>query len=405
MTTTARHVLAGLAALVAASSVALAAPPPWSGGDRGGGGKPAAPDLYGDTVLIDRDVNGVPVMTDGLGPKDQLTRVPWPIILGPKLDCELWPLGGDPLTERDEGDEGPVLVPVEAPSIYAALGVEAYRLPFVDYEIPEDYATYCTTEAHFGRMSSARAPNAVIDHALLEMVTTLGQVDAPGETILLDPAGRLEVLYATVDDAGLPVEIDKTIDAPLENLAGFERVLERGALYHADVNGGEPVTMPPRPDGHGGALHLLDRAAAMFGAAADKTGHVGIDEVAYISLFRAIPTDMQGNTFGGTFKDDNGVEYFNFSSFEYSRQATYGEVEVCYLRIDSVNGTDVDAEVVVGYVYDLVFDSVAFGDGVEGANIRAFAQAADDARAVINWVHEHPVPAELAYVCDGLLGD
>ncbi|MEJ2523280.1 MAG: hypothetical protein P8080_10460, partial [Gammaproteobacteria bacterium] len=383
-------------------SVALAEPPEWAGGGRGGGGKPSAPALYGDTLLIDRDVNGVPIMTDGLGPRDQLTRVPWPIMLGPRADCELWPLDGDPLTERPEGEEGPVLEPVAAPSLYFALGVEAYRIPFVDYEIPEDYATYCTKEAEFGRMSSARAPDEVIGHALLEMVTTLSQADEPGELIKLDPAGRLEVLYATTDENGIEIQVDKTIDAPLENLAGFERVLERAALYHDDVNGGEPIDMPARPDTDTGARHLLDRAAAMLGAAGDKTGHIGIDEVAYVSLFRAIPADMQGNTFGGTFTDENGVEYFNFSAFEYSRSGTYEGVEVCYLRIDGVNGTDVDATVVVGDVYDLVFDSVDFGDGVEGANIWAFAQAADDARAVINWVHENPVPVELVGICDGL---
>lgn len=413
MTMRVRDILLGLVALAATSSLALAVAPPWAGGDRGGGGKPTAPDLYGDMVLIDRDQNGVPIMTDGLGPKDQLTKVPWPIMLGGKVDCELWPLGGEPLLERPEGEVGPVLVPVEAPSVYADLGIEAYRIPFVDYEIPAEYATYCTTEADFGRLSSSRSPDYVVDHSLLEMVTTLSEVDqaGEGEQIFLDPAGRLAVIYNTTDEYGLPIVVEKTIDAPLENLAGFERILERAELFHADVNNGEAIVMPPRPGGHTGAIHLLDRAAAMLGAAGDKSGKIGMDEVVYITLVRGVPTDMQTNEFGGSFKDENGVEYFNFSNFEYVRGETYNGVDICYLKVDSTGGGpetgyDVGGTLTREPLLPLVFDD---GDGgfenFEGDNVWAFAQAADDTRAVIEFVHDHPVPIELADECAALMTD
>lgn len=43
--------------------------------------------------------------------------------------------------------------------------------------------------------------------------------------------------------------------------------------------------------------------------------------------------------------------------------------------------------------------------GFTGTNAWAFAQAADDARAVINWAHEHPVPIELIDYCELEPGD
>ena len=164
-------------------------PPENSGGGKGGG-KPTT-DVFADMVIIDRDVNGVPIMTDGLGPKDKVGPVPWPIMLGPKDDCELWNETIGPLTGDGE------LIPVEGDSVYAALEIEAYRIPFVDYEIeyPE-----CTTEADVGRLSVVRAPDDVLDRALLEMVNTLAQADEGAESIPPAPAGRAVVNDYDVDD-------------------------------------------------------------------------------------------------------------------------------------------------------------------------------------------------------------
>ena len=38
--------------------------------------------------------------------------------------------------------------------------------------------------------------------------------------------------------------------------------------------------------------------------------------------------------------------------------------------------------------------------GFAGTNVWAFTQAADDARAVIQWTHDHPVPIELVPYCE-----
>ncbi|PLW81275.1 hypothetical protein CWI75_16750 [Kineobactrum sediminis] len=362
-------------------------PPPGGGGNGGGGGggKPPATDVFAEMVIIDRDVNGVPITTLGVGPGDSPAQVPQPIMLGPKATaevCPLWYEGSDPSDE---------LIPVDSPSVYFALEIDAYRIPMVDGEIPEAYAG-CTTEADLGRLSVARSPDSVLDQALMEMVTTLSEVDGEeGESITLDPAGRLVVNYM-VDG----VLVEKTIDAPSENLAAFQRVLEETVLYHADVNDGTPVELPGSP---ADAQGLLARTAPLLAAASDKFGHVGLDELIYVTRILAIGTDMNADAralFGAPWAG----EYFNFSAFSYNRVATYSG-DVCFLDVTSIEPgdtlpIDIAGQIVKRPVMEMVFDNEYFS----GTNAYGYAQAVDDARAVILWTHEHPVQVELLHLCD-----
>ena len=420
MLTRARDVLLGLAIVALMAPTAFAEKPIWAGGGRGGGGNPGTSDLYGDMVLVDRTVDGVPITVEGLGPGDVWMQVPQPIMIGSKDGCPLW---NDELGPQI-GD-GLLAVPGED-SIYNSFDpiIEAYLIPFVNGEIPEAYLA-CTIEADFGRLSSARSPEYVIDHALLEMTTSLATGVSFGGTIDVDAAGRLTITYT--DELGLLV--DKTIDAPLENLAAFQRILEQAELSHPDVNGGQPLTLPS-PLGHTGAQHLLERAAPMMGAAGDKSGYIGLDEVVYITQVFAIAEEMSTEA-KKVF--ENPIDgFFNFSEFEYDRSETYSG-DVCYLKILGVETNEADEIVVSGQmvrepVLPLVFPPYTveggapspyvgglelMGDstnedpmddyvGFTGSNVWAFARASDDARAVIEWVHDHPVPIELIDLCADL---
>lgn len=386
------------------TSYSFAVPPDHAGGGKGGGGKPDNPDLYGDLMIIDRDVNGVPITTLGLGPKDKWVQVPQPIMLAPMVDCPL---------------EFTQLEQVGVDSIYTIHGIDARYIPMVDGEIPAEYSA-CTTEVDFGRLSAVRSPETVVDRALEEMVSTLSGVDQQDEYISVDEAGRLVVVvYALDDDLGFPVLTSKTIDAPVENLAGFERILEAGELYHDNVIGGLPITLPVHPGGHGYAGNLLDRAAAMLGTATDKSGKLGLDETLYTSQFMTLAADMTSEAesmFGPPFEEI----YFNFSSYQYDRSTTYNG-NICYLKIISPQSPppsgetlpiDVVAELVSEPLMPLVFPPLEeSGDyvgglsdegdytGFTGSNVWGFTQAADDARAVIEWMHSHPVPIELEPYC------
>jgi hypothetical protein len=385
--------------IAAATTMAFAAPPPGKGGGGGGsggggggggGGGSDGKSVYAEMVQVDRDINGVPIMTWALGPKDKWLYVPSPIMFGDKDGC--------PLIFSE-------LQPVAGNSIYTLLGIDARYVPFVNGEIPEDYKL-CMTEARLGRLSVARAPKFVSDRGLYEFVATLSM----GE-VSLDEAGRLVVTY-TVGDEGETESY--AIDAPLQNLGGFEGILTTAKLAHADVNDGAPIVLPVHP-GHTGpnaqALNLMDRAAAMLGGAADKFGYVGLDETVYLTQILGITADMTAaakDLFGVPWAAPYGNPvtpgYFNFSKFEYDRTATYGG-DVCYLKVLDPVGppapgaalpVNVTAEIVKEPILDVVFGNEPF----TGDNVWAFARAVDDARAVIYWVHEHPLPVELYEYCD-----
>lgn len=419
----ARKILLVLVAGLAAS-LALAGPGGGGGGGKGGGGgggpgggggggssgKPGSSvdDFYGDMALIDRDVNGVPILVEGLGPKDKWMLVRAPIVFPDKLESDECPLTAD------------TAAPLGAGSIYTHLGIEAYRIPFVDGEIPEMYAD-CVTEADFGRLSVMRSPPKVLDAGLLELVTVLS---TPGATLGLDEAGRFMVSY---DEDGVLVE--KTIDAPRENLAGFQSLLETTVLSHPEVNNGAAVPLEERPvhEDHPerAALRVLDRAAAMLGAAADKFHPMGLDEMMYATAILGIGSDMNvaaKDLFGQPHLSlaEKAFPYFNFYKYEYDRAATYAG-DVCYLKVGEVfDTTPVSAEVevvrepILQVIFPPLADAAGYEGGLEllthetgfsytgfsGENAWGFARAVDDARAVINWMHEHPVPIELVEHCN-----
>jgi hypothetical protein len=372
------------------------------GGGGSGGGKPGSSpdDFLGDMALIDRDVNGVPLMTWGLGPKDKWTWVRSPIVFPETLDTEECPLTVA-IIDALAADPSSGYVKLGTGSVYSEVGVTAYRIPFLDGEVDPQY-TDCVTEADFGRLSAVRSPPKVLDSALIELLTAL---TTPDSAITLDDAGRLIVSY-TEDE----VPVVRTIDAPRENLAGFERLLETGALSHPEVNPGDDVVLPEWP-GHDGedarALHLMDRAAAMLGAAADKFHPMGLDELMYTTVIMNIGAEMTGEAttlFGlpniGQEEGKVPFPYFNFSKYSYNRAVTYAG-DVCYLKVETPSPGDTLPVDVVGQIVKEPILELVFGDeGFSGSNAWAFARAVDDARAVIFFVHEHPVPAELLEYCD-----
>jgi hypothetical protein len=395
------------AALCTAAVLAVAGPGGGSGGGGsgggGGGGSQPSTDLYAEMVLIDRDVNGVPITTLGLGPRDKWVQVPQPIMFGPKTDCPL---------------DFYALVPVGTDSVYNSFPegekVDARYIPFVDGEIPEEYKL-CMTEADLGRLSVVRSPDDVLDRALIEMVTALRDATAVG----LDEAGRLMVTYT--EDGEL---LKRTIDAPAENAAAFQRILEQAKLNHADV-GDVTARLPVWPEGETGARHLLNRAAPMLAAASDKFGHVGLDEMIYVTQILDLAGDMTADA-KRTFGDPWAGGIFNFDGYVYDRATTYSG-NVCYLKVleatpnsssDDGLPVDVTAQVVKEPILARIFPPLASEldyvggltagtdyTGFTGENAWGFKQAVDDARAVIFWVHEHPVPVELIEYCELEPGD
>jgi hypothetical protein len=220
-----------------------------------------------------------------------------------------------------------------------------------------------TVEVELGRLNVSRAPTRVLDKRMEEVVSVLNSATA----VTQDAAGRLVL---TVDGE------EKTIDSPLENLA----------IYRALVTGGtlEGVTLDPSI--LGSLAHLTDgaktaddmsAAAAFLAGAADKTSPLSVDKIVYLNSILGIEGDLTGG---------DGQAYVDYGGFTYDRLAAFGGTTATVL-IQQPDGTWTTQ------IIDIM--NAVFGDAnvSPAAGIGAYSQSTDDARAVINFIHEYEEPA------------
>ncbi len=218
------------------------------------------------------------------------------------------------------------------------------------------------TEVELGRLNVGRAPTQVLDRRAEEVITLLNSATE----LSLDAAGRLVV---TVDG------VAKTIDSPLENLAIYVALMTTGTIPGVDDLPG--TEFDHLVDGVLTAEDLIS-ATAFAAGATDKTGSFSVDEVAYLNAFLGINIEKTG---------DVSYSVFDFSEFTYDRSDMYGDITVEVL-IKQPDGSYVPTVI---NVYEVIFGSMDYsGSG----SISVFSQAADDARAIINFIHEYEVPAD-----------
>lgn len=222
-----------------------------------------------------------------------------------------------------------------------------------------------TEEVELGRLNVGRSPTHVLDRRASEVIYVL----STATEITTDAAGRI---VFTIDGE------EKTIDSPLENLAIYVALMTTGSipgLTPDDVVGTEFDFLVD------GQLTAEDLAASptFLAAATDKTGVFTTDEIAYINAILGINTTTVG---------DVTYSVVDFDSFSYDRSDAYGDVTTTVLVLQS-DGTYLPTEV---NVYEAVFSSV---DYTGSGDLAAYTQAADDVRAVINFIHEYEVPATI----------
>ena len=195
-------------------------------------------------------------------------------------------------------------------------------------------------EVELGRLSVSRSPTKVLDHALSE---ALAKLTADGAAVTVDATGRL-----LVDGVA--------IDSPLENLALYDVYMSTGEI--------PGVTLP---DGF--------NPAALLAAASDKAGAISVDTVVYINSILGI-----NNLNAGT--------YYDFSSVEYDREATWDGVTVSVLVLQP-DGVTYKVEDV--NVYTTLFGGTTWTDPTATGGADDFAAAANDYLAVIEFVHDNAV--------------
>lgn len=218
-----------------------------------------------------------------------------------------------------------------------------------------------TQEVELGRLNVGRAPTSVLDRRAAEVITLLNEAT----DLSTDAAGRLVL---TVDGE------EKTIDSPLENLAIYVALLTTGSISGVgDLPGTEFDHMV---DGTF-TLADLEASASFLAAATDKSGVFTSDEIAYIDAFLGINTTTVGSV---------TYSVIDYSGFTYDREDTYGDVTATVL-IEQPDGTFVPTEI---NVFETVFEGI---DATDANTLGAFTLAADDARTVVNYVHEFEVPS------------
>ncbi|EEB85612.1 hypothetical protein RGAI101_2766 [Roseobacter sp. GAI101] len=353
--------------------------PDWTGGNPGlnpgnggGGGQPTGAgtkkgELFGDQLVLYRDLdptggggNGEPIL-------DPYNDEGQPIAIGYDPDGLVQPGALDSLfpiyfTEVAEGD----------------YEIDPLLLPFVQ-------------DVELERANVARAPEKVAEKALDAALTNVLTADE----IKTDPAGR--IMYS--QDGG---ETFTTIDAPLENLALYQYLMTNSN----GSTGAWPDVTENWDDvfksllGEGGLTDPDWDPSSLLAAAWSKSGEITLDAMIYEN------TTLGVNKVTGSGETLN-IDYFDFSDptgelYDYDRAGTYSDTWLRWVVIE--DGAPVFA---YGTVFDAVFDEVDWEDvtlsiqqndpGPEDdefiyvaattSGVNDFAQSADDARAVIEFMH------------------
>ncbi|WP_176442735.1 hypothetical protein [Tropicimonas sediminicola] len=329
-------------------------------------------ELYGDQIVVLRDLDP----TDGGGDGEPLLDV----------NEQLIAVGFDPAN----------LHPTEVDTLFPIF-FELVEGEEDDYEIPSVLQPY-VQEVELERANVARAPSSVMEKALdaaVEKLLTADVVDT-------DAAGRL--IYSTDDGASF-----LTIDAPLENLA----------LYQALMTAGADNTWTSVTEAWPEFFQELENwdPSALLGAAWSKEGEITLDAMLYENTTLGVNVVTGG--------DALVIDYFSFNengteAYDYVRSERYADTWIRWIEVE--DGAPVYKEATV---MEAVFGNEEWGveddDGVLEANedvylalapnpdedpldpyddflfvyesaandgVNDFAQAADDSRAVIEFMHE-----------------
>lgn len=379
----------------------------------GGGGKPEFPgrgqgDLYADLVALYRDEIGRPILIQ----KELLPEEPGGESPG-TVFC-LQPVSADPV-------DG--LVTVTNPADGTAVSLIELGTGIAGEECdvnPDPDNVALVQEILFGRLNLGRSPVKVLAQQLRDVTNNLASSVLPIE---IDEAGRL-VWYTTTELASA-IEVD----SPGNNLALHKELQVAGLPLTSQSNMEIPLPLVANPND---PTNFLDHAAASLGAAAGKGDLVNLHLVVYDNRILNIPNEtlaagtlstVTGGVTGACPSDlPTGVSvgdvcqygqiiatgpevYIDYSAegYDYIRSDVFPGCIRGLLADFPTPGTFTPFS---GFIMDCVFGTIAVEEGVGVCSggvdfsgdtaIESFAQRADDARAVISFVHGNAVSGSTA---------
>jgi len=192
------------------------------------------------------------------------------------------------------------------------------------------------------------------------------------------------------------------VDSPLQNLAVYYQLMLTGYLGSANA----PLALPSGP---------LDTAARGIGAASDKSGKVNVDMVVYLNQIlgltsETVPTFLPKRCISVKEEVKGVVQmvrkcFLDYAAYNYNRGSNFGALPNppyipagaglagWFEHLAVLDLTGPTFNIVNGAILATV-PELASAPAWAGANIGGFAQAADDARAVIDFMHNWPAPAD-----------
>ena len=315
-------------------------------GQQGGSGHSGAG--YQGGKSIEKALSSDESDSDKRGPKYSGGRETGkPVTAGTKKGGDygdLWvilrnPITGDPIYTK--WVDGAMVVTTQADGFVQPL--DANGVPIELNAEGEPINPSAVVEVSFDRLNMGRAPSKVLDHAYEEAVSS---ILSSSTAVSYDASGRLVV---TIDGE------QKVIDSPLENLALYASFLKNGGLTITNSSGEVVYSTTD-----------AKVAASLLAAASSKEGDaLTVDTVRYLNdnVLHVPSTDL--------------------ASFTYDRTTTYSGV-----TLTDATGATLNALEVLNTLN---------GSTYADAGATGFAQAADDARTIIEFVHNNPIfPSNLA---------
>lgn len=337
------------------------------GGGGGGGGSPGG-ESYADLVVALRDVDGLPVLAEYEVVDEETGDLVTERCVQPISATEIPEV--DPVVNAVDGR---TVWPV--PLMGETLGATTAAAPGEDDEDEVEacdpqpaYASY-VVEVDLERLNMTRTTDARRDFKLAEVAGWL----ATATEISLDGGGRI------MTDGEIH-------DAPPEYAAIFWSLLTTGTLPNLPTSPAEI-----------GILDWLELSASAMGTTSGKEVPITIDGVVYYDRITGVVEDANADaTDGWTLPYHESLPFASAGSTYVERIPDYGDVHydrsvtfpgcATWLDVPTLSWRSGPVGELIGFAE---LPPVAH-DGIVD-NIAGYAQFADDARAVILYMHEHDV--------------
>ncbi len=406
MTTNARTMKTrtrGGSILAAAAAALLLLPAPaWaagggggSGGSGGGGGGAAGGSgtttgsLYSDLIIVLRDANGAPILKKYVVPATTETAATTEYCVQP-VSYEAVPgltSSANPVDGRDVW-----VIPLQGEWIGST-----DPLPVAEIEACDPWPQYAmfVSEVELERLNLARTADEVIAGKIADVELKLRFAEA----IALESTGRI-----SYDGS--------TIDASPENAAMYQSLMNTGTIPGLPKDpvdmAGPPATIGPAGDAVSNSqFDAWELAAMTIGAAASKSTPLTLDAVEYYNRIVGFPppadptatppvpeyvSPWDGVSFVRSANPDNptaqmttGERFVDYSGFSYNRSQTF-KGSVTWLDVPTLTWK-------VSKITDVVPFTNLSSFATIGTNtltgVTAFAQLADDVRALCNFIPDN----------------